>query len=450
MGILREPLFHGLLTDCCRTQWSQIVNPRLEVASAPFTDESIASWARRKVSPLIADRFVSAAFHGIYAGDIEKLSVASLMPSIRYLDTRHSSLIGYFIWSLWNRQKLVASSMFSTAKNLATISPTSEKKTDPKLRNASVWTLQGGLQKIPQYLTNHLQEKPSVQLYKGHSVTKIVVSEQGQKVSSRSASILLLAITSLLTVSKLIAHVNTPKSKAGSKLHHFSHVVSTIGGSKLTAACSADLRNSQLDQTPAVTVMVVNLYFKNPNLLKYPGFGYLIPRCLPFEQNPELALGVVFDTYSSVGMDTAEGTKLTVMFGGHYWDCWTSYPSKAEGEEMARKLLARHLKIHEEPHTVMVNLQRDCIPQYTVGHAARMQQAHNSLLSAYNGRVRVAGSWFTGVSFHDCTRAAFDVVMGLKEGKVGSGLERMMPGGEKYVHIPTRMIANTLRATERR
>ncbi|KAI4141349.1 MAG: hypothetical protein LQ340_007669 [Diploschistes diacapsis] len=336
------------------------------------------------------------------------------MPSIRYLDTRHSSLIGYFI---------------CTAKNLATISPTSEKKTDPKLRNASVWTLQGGLQKIPQYLTNHLQEKPSVQLYKGHSVTKIVVSEQGQK---------------------LIAHVNTPKSKAGSKLHHFSHVVSTIGGSKLTAACSADLRNSQLDQTPAVTVMVVNLYFKNPNLLKYPGFGYLIPRCLPFEQNPELALGVVFDTYSSVGMDTAEGTKLTVMFGGHYWDCWTSYPSKAEGEEMARKLLARHLKIHEEPHTVMVNLQRDCIPQYTVGHAARMQQAHNSLLSAYNGRVRVAGSWFTGVSFHDCTRAAFDVVMGLKEGKVGSGLERMMPGGEKYVHIPTRMIANTLRATERR
>ena len=225
------------------------------------------------------------------------------------------------------------------------------------------------------------------------------------------------------------------------KAQHFSHIVSTIKGSSLMAACSPPLlSSSQLEKTHAVTVMVVNLYYTDPNLNPYSGFGYLIPRCVPLEQNPELALGVVFDSESSVGLDSAEGTKLTVMLGGHWWDSLGGlYPSKAEGEKMALSVIARHLKIHQKPHAVRVSLQKECIPQYTVGHQERMLEAHKTLLRAYNGRVRISGSWFTGISFNSCIRSAFQLAMDLKDGKLASGLETMLPGGEKWANLPVLM-----------
>lgn len=172
----------------------------------------------------------------------------------------------------------------------------------------------------------------------------------------------------------------------------------------------------------------MNLYFRTPNLLrrleKYPnlqGFGYLIPRSVPFSENPERALGVIFDSdispdlWSSVPAEQL-GTRLTVMLGGHWWDGWTSYPSEAEAVDMATSVLYRHLGISEEPLAAMATLQNDCIPQYKVGHSAQMGKAHEELLKHFDGRVRVAGSSYTGVGVNDCLRSAYDVVQGLKDG----------------------------------
>lgn len=172
--------------------------------------------------------------------------------------------------------------------------------------------------------------------------------------------------------------------------------------------------------------MVINLYFRTPDLLTtlnppggFPrvdtlaGFGYLIPNSVPFSQNPERALGVIFDSDISPALAGEPGTKLTVMMGGHWWDGWSSYPSAAEGEEMAKAVLARHLGITEAPAACHVTLQRDCIPQYTVGHSKRMALAHQALLEGTGDRVRVAGAWYSGVGVNDCLRAAFDVVAGL-------------------------------------
>ncbi len=171
--------------------------------------------------------------------------------------------------------------------------------------------------------------------------------------------------------------------------------------------------------------MVVNLYFRNPTLLSVHGFGYLIPRSVPFEQNPERALGVVFDSDATVGQDTVAGTKLTVMLGGHWWDGWDSYPDQDEGARMALQVLQRHLKINEPPDRIHVGLQRECIPQYTVGHEDRLATASRDLLRTYKGKLRVAGNSYTGVGLNDCIRAARDVVKGLvaASGRFNTGLE---------------------------
>lgn len=177
--------------------------------------------------------------------------------------------------------------------------------------------------------------------------------------------------------------------------------------------------------------MVINLYYSTPKLLQtitppggFPrvdvlsGFGYLIPNSVPFNQNPERALGVIFDSditpdlWTSVPEDE-QGTKLTVMMGGHWWDGWSEYPTSEEGELMAKAVLARHLGITEEPKVCQANLQQDCIPQYHVGHTARMRRGHEALVDTYGDRLRVAGSWYHGVGVNDCLRVAFDTAAGL-------------------------------------
>lgn len=155
--------------------------------------------------------------------------------------------------------------------------------------------------------------------------------------------------------------------------------------------------------------MVVNLYYPNPDLLPVTGFGYLIPRSIPYDQNPERALGVIFGSDSSVGQDTAPGTKLTVMFGGHWWDDWleSDYPDHDTAVKMARSLLERHLSITDEPILARSKLQRNAIPQYTVGHISRMQDLSRSVRDDFNKRLTLAGSWYGGVGITDCVRQAY-------------------------------------------
>ena len=169
-------------------------------------------------------------------------------------------------------------------------------------------------------------------------------------------------------------------------------------------------------QDYAVTVIVVNLYYPNPNLLPVEdGFGYLIPRSIPYEQNPECGLGVIFASSSSVGngtdpsssevsQDSAPGTKLTVMLGGHYWDGFEEYPDHDTAVKMARDMLKRHMNITDTPTVARTRLQKDAIPQYTVGHLDRMYELSDVVRKEYNGRLTLAGNWYNGVSVGDCVK----------------------------------------------
>jgi protoporphyrinogen oxidase len=207
-----------------------------------------------------------------------------------------------------------------------------------------------------------------------------------------------------------------------------THVISTLPAEATASLCHNDNGEAlvpSLSDIPAVTVMVVNLYFRTPNLLPVKGFGYLIPQNAPFDHNPERALGVVFDSFQTF-QDTVDGTKVTVMLGGHWWDGWTAFPDSAQGVALARALLKRHLYISEEPEAVNAVLQRNCIPQYTVGHHERLERAHAQLLKVFHGKVRVAGSSYFGVGVHDCAAAALNAALSIKNSPWASvsGLEQ--------------------------
>lgn len=164
--------------------------------------------------------------------------------------------------------------------------------------------------------------------------------------------------------------------------------------------------------------MVVNLWYPDANLLRgLRGFGYLIPQSVPFEQNPERALGVIFDSESGAGQDTVPGTKLTVMLGGHWWNGWSEYPDAEEGLDLARNLLRRHLGIEAQPAKWQATLNKNCIPQYTVGYNERLKNLSLGLTNDFGGRLKVVGNQFHGVGVNDCVRNAYLLARSLR----GSG-----------------------------
>jgi len=175
----------------------------------------------------------------------------------------------------------------------------------------------------------------------------------------------------------------------------------------------ADPLQSELSSSsiPSATVGVVNLYYSDPNILPISGFGYLIPKSIPFSQNPEMALGVVFDSDAVRGQDTVPGTKLTVMLGGHWWrDFGDLHPSEEECLRMAKSVVRRHLGIKDDPTASKATIQKQSIPQYPVHYRRNfLNRDHNHLVNKYYGRLKVAGAFFNGVGVNDCIRGGIEV-----------------------------------------
>lgn len=149
------------------------------------------------------------------------------------------------------------------------------------------------------------------------------------------------------------------------------------------------------------------------------GFGYLIPRTVSKDRNPHQVLGVVFDSDMLGGQ-----TRLTVMMGGHYWND-TQIPAKEDLPRQALETLELHGLIPDnvEPVASHVQLQKDCIPQYAVGHVQRMTELHQQLNDRYNGKLGVVGSSYSGVGINDCVLGSWRQARQLVETGTSTGLE---------------------------
>lgn len=220
------------------------------------------------------------------------------------------------------------------------------------------------------------------------------------------------------------------KGEHGVESNHHSSAICTVSSRQLvkmlvepsepSKSLILESLASYFELAPSVTVAVINLYFPpSPSglpLHPYEGFGYLLPRTVPFELNPERALGVLFSSDALPDQDIGaaqKGTKMTIMMGGHWWNEWTSFPDEEEAVLMARRTLARHLNITDVPTHSRVTIQRDCIPQPEVGGWWQLKTLADELAKVYKGRLRVAGTSYSGPGVNDCVRSAWDVVHSL-------------------------------------
>lgn len=429
--LITEPAFAGLAKGI----FNDIRNR--DQRDAKIQDESIGDFFSRRLGKGLVDRLLSAVIHGIYAGDVWQLSAKSLFASAYRAEAQYGSLI------LGTMQSQAEGAQM-TKREADFLQEMKAFKWDPllkaTLKDNSVFTFKHGTSMLTDRLYSKLFETGRVDFKSG---------------------------TPVQSVAQIQGNTGIQVTTAGSQeTHNYTHAISALSPwhlNQVTKTSSSPL----VPTIPSVTVMTVNLYFRTPGLHE-PGFGYLIPQATPFENNPERALGVVFDgAYSPSTADVnpsnwqsmsaqqlkdmredgrlinvndyawynmpevpniqdqvdTRGTKVTVMLGGHWWNDWPAFPDEQEGLAMARSVLERHLGITEEPEAWKVNLEKECIPQYTVGHEQRLKQAHNNIWRDYKGRLRVAGNWMMGVGANDCVRSAYEVVKNLS--KDGTGLEHV-------------------------
>ncbi|TQS39354.1 hypothetical protein Golomagni_00122 [Golovinomyces magnicellulatus] len=372
--LLSEPVFKGLFPA-----FLEFLRPP---RSENLTDESVASFFSRRLGGNdLVNNIHSAIIHGIYAGDISYLSARSLFPGLWYMEKHFGSLLkGVFICAK-NKIQLISPSDISIHRE---VYPKINGTLNCRLKNAGVFSFTGGLEVLSRALEVKLRASPNVAFKMNQRVKSLQLVDNG-------------------------IEIQTSDSDYSTK---YCHVVSTLLPHQ-TSSLTSHLPS--LAMIPTVTVMVVNLYYDSDKILPVHGFGYLIPRSISFKLNPECALGVVFDSDTIQGQDTVPGTKLTVMMGGHWWNEFTSFPDEEEGSIMAKAVLKRHLGIESDPVLVKVNLQRDCIPQYSVGHLEFLNCARKEL-SNFKGRLSVTGCGYRGVGVNDCIAAARDLVSRMDSG----------------------------------
>ncbi|CAG7916198.1 unnamed protein product [Penicillium olsonii] len=408
VGQLQEPLFKGLFPGVLKDLISPARHP-----SEWAKDESVADFVERRWGSDIGENVVSSVLHGIYAGDIDQLSAQTLMGDLRNNEGGVGGTGGFVsggvISSLMSRSMskltsrkvddFMAVEAISAGPELVRRQPQLERL----LGRASTFSFKKGVGQLVEALATSLTASPKVKIHKNTEVQSLGRTLHSSSVSIESPSLV---------------------EKGKTRWSEFDHVISTIPPVSLaktmrTNTTDKEPRIKNPGHTPhllskqnyAVTAMVVNLYYTDPNLLPVQGFGYLIPRSIPYTQNPECGLGVIFASQSSVGtdvdgspvsQDSVPGTKLTIMMGGHYWDGRQQYPNHETAVKMARSMLERHLNITAEPAVAKSRLQKDAIPQYTVGHLDRMYNLSTVVRHEFDNRLILAGNWYNGIGVGDC------------------------------------------------
>ena len=457
LSVLREPVFKGMLRG-------MLAEPAVDPRPSHIEDESVGVFVTRRFGKPVAENLVSAILHGIYAGNLYKLSARTLFPQLWHLETMDIGIVGSLFDNMWNGRGLFSYEQLNLLAQMSQSMPPEKQLTDVlrPLISASVYTFKRGLEQLITRLEAALRNSRNVTI-KTTTVANSMRFDQGNKT---------IALRT--------------QSSSGGKLHYHDYVISTISPTALSSVlaspidpkpsdASAVRLSSALSETApgSVNVMVVNLFYSERHLIRNRGFGYLLPRSLPLEQNPERALGVIFSSETSASdnavlkfgtdgegggrpsqedivkaiafaeaeghripsQDTAQGTKLTVMLGGHWWDGWdpiSDLPNEESAIEMARAVLKRHLGITDMPVVAKARLAKNAIPQYQVGYYHAMQELHANLLEAFGGRLKVVGPSFQGaVGVNDCIKAATALALGLKEGWDGdrrTGLEAFTEG----------------------
>ncbi|KAK2591863.1 oxygen-dependent protoporphyrinogen oxidase [Conoideocrella luteorostrata] len=412
--LVREPLF-------LQSFWAGLgfMLRRLRSRAVPLRDMSISEWLYEVTgSRSVAENFASSMIHGIYGGDIDKLSARSVFD--RFYWAYYLPSMGANVKQMTEREQVLMSEL---SQNLEI------RKMALKAKGSLLHFGNHGMDSLTKALEDVLTKTPNVEIKKGRPVTDIGYDKEIDRVN-------------VTTGKRRNQEDQQQQHQLDQQTESYDRVISTLASQDLARITSDKLPS--LAETHSVSIMTVNMWYPQENM-KPPGFGYLIPRSVSREHNTERALGVFYDSDVSAATspDEPPGTKLFVLMGGHYYDSGAPPPSESDAIEQAKSLLERHLGIPADtPCFALSRFAKECIPQHYVGHIDRMMQADQELRDSFSGKLAVAGGSYTKIGAMGAIRAGYDIAKQTvrdSQGWYTTGLEQLeFP--EPFVGVPIHKI----------
>ncbi|KAG8432029.1 hypothetical protein GDO86_020157 [Hymenochirus boettgeri] len=318
-------------------------------------DESVYDFVSRRFGKELADIVIDSLCRGVFAGDCRNLSVRSCFPFLHDAEVRRRSVILGMATS-GDKGPVVDSHLIKRSK----------------VERWSQWSLQGGLQTLSEALEDFLIRK-GVEIHKESPLRQLErTGDHRWKIKLPDGSLEADHVFSALPakdLSRLLTHNFEPLVK-------------------------------ELQQMRTATVAVVNLEYDG-EVLPVSGFGHLIP-----STEDRTLLGIVYDSeaFPEHNKNGPSSTRLTVMVGGAWFESCLGSPDTVTPEqilEMATTAASAQLGVREKPSRTIVNINKDCIPQYTLGHWRRTGNI-SSYLHQLSLPLSLIGASYHGVSVNDC------------------------------------------------
>ena len=353
---------------------------KLRILKEPFVaarrsneEESIASFARRRIGSEAAERMVAPFVSGIYAGDAEKLSAEAAFPRLANLETGYGGLFR----GMMAKAREARRAKKAAAEVLDKAAPTRRR----------LVSFKNGMETLPKTLARKIGED----LLTGISNLRFRISNQPERFSlefERAGN------RQLVTCERLI--IATPARAAAALVRdssdELSRLLEEIYYPPLVIACLA--------------------YPKSSIATPLDGFGFLVP---PGERMN--ILGCVWNSSLFKGR-APEGHALITIFIGGARNTEVTQLADAELVTLAHSDLQKILGIASEPRVVTITRWERAIPQYNIGHVERVRRIEE-LLRARAG-LNLIGNYLHGVSTGDCIKEADRVAKEIGESLPGA------------------------------
>ena len=159
-----EPIFDGIISGLLR----EVTKP---ARPDHLHDESIGSFLSRRCGSTLADNIASAVFHGIYAGDLYKLSARSILSGLWQQEKRHDSIVKGALLSAFGDLIPIATNDLEVIREYQK----QPKKSGPleAAQKASVFTFKGGIGDLADGLEAKLLESSNVKIVRDTIATDI-------------------------------------------------------------------------------------------------------------------------------------------------------------------------------------------------------------------------------------------------------------------------------------
>jgi protoporphyrinogen/coproporphyrinogen III oxidase len=329
-------------------KWRLLREPWVKPRPLQAEEESVLAFAERRLGPEAARNLVGPAIIGIFAGDAARLSLRSALPRLHDLETQHGSLLRG-LRALRKGGALLGKS-FSFRQGLERLPQALSTRLGDRLRHAEVHEL-------------HRE---------GDGSWSVELRPSGSDVAESPPPILKADAVVLATPPRVTASLLAPL---------------------LPEAAQA------LRSVPLAPVAVVCLGFQTTDIgMDLNAYGFLVAR----EQGPKL-LGCQYESTIFPGRAPAGCVLLRALYGG------TFDPDAVEESDdalvrRAWQELRTIAGLSRFPDVTAVWRIRDAIPQYELGHLARVTTVERA--TATLPGLHVLGLALFGIGVNDCIRAA--------------------------------------------